>query len=207
MGCLKLTYYDEGMRLRPVTLNNPVRYIDPDGREPGDAGLKYPPHLWSLEEGDDGNAYFVCRQEGTRVLAEIDDVLDYLRALYDGASSEGEGGESVSSFVISFLLGTTDFAKNYYLMRRANTINADKYYHARANYEATVRGQGGELAALLISITREVTDYLRGDSFAACMEDVRANRYGRHLGRLNRGSGRSFEDVVPEWHSLLFQQH
>ena len=51
MGCLKLTYYDEGLRLRPVPLNNPVRYIDPDGREPQESDEATTPKLYtSLEK-------------------------------------------------------------------------------------------------------------------------------------------------------------
>jgi len=37
-------------------------------------------------------------------------------------------------------------------MRRANTIGADKYFHARGNYEAARRGTGGRHAAAVIRL-------------------------------------------------------
>ena len=35
-------------------------------------------------------------------------------------------------------------------MKEANTKNSDKYFHAKANYEAANRGPGGKKAAELI---------------------------------------------------------
>ena len=35
-------------------------------------------------------------------------------------------------------------------MREANTIGADKYFHAKGNYEAAKHGAGGRHAAALI---------------------------------------------------------
>lgn len=35
-------------------------------------------------------------------------------------------------------------------MREANTIGADKYFHARGNYDAASRGTGGRHAATVI---------------------------------------------------------
>ena len=35
-------------------------------------------------------------------------------------------------------------------MRDANTIGADKYFHARGNYDASQRGPGGRWAAEVI---------------------------------------------------------
>ena len=35
-------------------------------------------------------------------------------------------------------------------MKKANTIGADKYFHAKGNYEAAKRGTGGKHAAAII---------------------------------------------------------
>ena len=35
-------------------------------------------------------------------------------------------------------------------MKKANTIGADKYFHAKGNYEAAKRGTGGKDAAAII---------------------------------------------------------
>ena len=35
-------------------------------------------------------------------------------------------------------------------MRKANTIGADKYFHAKGNYEAAKHGAGGRHAAAVI---------------------------------------------------------
>lgn len=73
-----------------------------------------------------------------------------------------------------------DFRRNYSDMRAANTINADKYFHCKANCEATRRGPSGEAAACLISDTREWTDqYFKGDLASASRADQAANAVGR----------------------------
>ena len=38
-------------------------------------------------------------------------------------------------------------------MKKANTIGADKYFHAKGNYEAAKRGTGGKHAAAIIRYT------------------------------------------------------
>jgi RHS repeat-associated protein len=91
-------------------------------------------------------------------------------------------------FVGQALGAVGDFLRNYQAMRRANTIDADKYFHCMANCEATRRGSFGEAVAAAISNTREAVDrYVKGDPPSACAEDQAANAAGRAHGR-DRGS-------------------
>ncbi|NXI53211.1 SAA protein, partial [Chloroceryle aenea] len=57
-----------------------------------------------------------------------------------------EGGR----FVWDAVGGAWDMLRAYKDMREANYINADKYFHARGNYEAAQRGPGGVWAARVI---------------------------------------------------------
>ncbi|XP_024414633.2 serum amyloid A-2 protein isoform X2 [Desmodus rotundus] len=71
-------------------------------------------------------------------------------------------------------------------MREANYIGADKYFHARGNYDAAQRGPGGAWAAKVISDAREqsqrVTDLFKyGDSghgVEDSRQDQEANKWG-----------------------------
>ncbi|XP_049475133.1 serum amyloid A protein isoform X2 [Panthera uncia] len=60
----------------------------------------------------------------------------------------------VSSRWYSFLgeaaQGAWDMWRAYSDMREANYIGADKYFHARGNYDAARRGPGGAWAAKVI---------------------------------------------------------
>lgn len=82
---------------------------------------------------------------------------------------------------VSSVVGATrDFRNNYSAMRDANTIGADKYFHCKANCEATRRGGLGELTATVLSAGRELTDIMRGKSGAdAARADLDANARGR----------------------------
>jgi len=74
------------------------------------------------------------------------------------------------------------FLRNYYAMREANTIGADKYFHCKANCEA-VRCPSGLIIAILISEGREFRDqFIKGDPSWACTEDRAANEVGRKGG-------------------------
>ena len=75
-----------------------------------------------------------------------------------------------------------DFIRNYSDLRDANTLNADKYFHCKANCEAAQRGQSGEEIANTLSNVREYSDILRGGSFQDYTEDQLANTYGRIRG-------------------------
>jgi uncharacterized protein RhaS with RHS repeats len=76
-----------------------------------------------------------------------------------------------------------DFARNYGDMRAANTINADKYFHCKANCQAARRGSTGQTMACMISDGREWFDqYLKGDPPQASQADQAANAYGRAWG-------------------------
>ena len=84
------------------------------------------------------------------------------------------------------------FLTNYYQMQNANTIGADKYFHAKANLESAQRGIVGSMFAKIIGDLREGTDYYRNlnkgysiqESLKDIQEDLNANQKGRDLGRL-----------------------
>ncbi len=79
-----------------------------------------------------------------------------------------------------------DFGRNYFDMRDANTVGADKYFHAKANCEASQRGSNGEATAEVISDARETVDgHIKRDPDDAVIADQRANRAGRAAGRTN----------------------
>ena len=81
-----------------------------------------------------------------------------------------------------------DFARNYSNMRNANTINADKYFHCKANCEAAKRGGTGAATACTISDTREWFDQMiKGDPVSASIDDQMANQFGR-IGGSSGGS-------------------
>jgi uncharacterized protein RhaS with RHS repeats len=80
--------------------------------------------------------------------------------------------------------GATDFMRNYNDMRTANTIGADKYFHCKANCEASRRGRAGDSVACKISDGREWFDQsIKGDPASASQADQAANTFGRsHAG-------------------------
>jgi len=83
-----------------------------------------------------------------------------------------------------------NFFRNYGDMRDANTIGADKYFHCKANCEASSLGETGEAVARTISNGREIVDQrIKGDPRSASLADQRANVAGRSAGRRIREGG------------------
>jgi hypothetical protein len=81
---------------------------------------------------------------------------------------------------------TDDFIDNYNDMRDANTIGADKFFHCKANCEASQRGPIGGRTAEAISDTREWVDQnIKGDPLSASQADQKANIFGRQQGSSN----------------------
>nr|KAF6467606.1 hypothetical protein HJG63_017124 [Rousettus aegyptiacus] len=97
------------------------------------------------------------------------------------------GVNSWLSFMTEAVQGAKDMWRAYHDMREANYKGADKYFHARGNYDAARRGPGGAWAARVISNAREnsqrVTDLFKyGDSGHGAEDskaDQAANRWGR----------------------------
>ena len=54
-----------------------------------------------------------------------------------------------------------DFARNYNDMVEANTKYSDKYFHAKANCQASQRGLGGEVISHALSLSREIEEGIR----------------------------------------------
>ncbi|GIY37082.1 serum amyloid A protein [Caerostris extrusa] len=91
------------------------------------------------------------------------------------------------SFMKQAWQGGGDMWKAYQDMRDANYKGADKYFHAKGNYDAAQRGPGGKWAAGVISDTRE---FLQGGSSGRGAADSRAdqeaNKWGREGGDPNK---------------------
>ena len=80
------------------------------------------------------------------------------------------------------------FLRNYADMRAANTIGADKYFHCKANCEATRCAPMGEEYACNISDAREWFDQnIKHDPASASAADQAANQFGRNNAK-NPGS-------------------
>ena len=53
----------------------------------------------------------------------------------------------------------SDLNRNYWDMKRDNTIGGDDYFHCKANYDATSRGFWGEKTAEILGNLKEDIDY------------------------------------------------
>ncbi|KAM6133654.1 serum amyloid A protein [Phoenicopterus ruber ruber] len=83
--------------------------------------------------------------------------------------------------------GAWDMLRAYRDMREANYIGADKYFHARGNYDAAKRGPGGAWAAKVISDARERWQGgVSGRGAEDSRADQEANQWGRNGGDPNR---------------------
>ncbi|KAM4617714.1 uncharacterized protein O3C94_021632 [Discoglossus pictus] len=105
------------------------------------------------------------------------------RAVKDAEEFVKDAGE----FVIDALQGSWDMGRAYQDMREANYVGADKYFHARGNYDAAQRGPGGSWAAEVLSDVREHWQSSvsgRGDEDTRA--DQEANAWGRNGGDPNR---------------------
>nr|XP_027781088.1 serum amyloid A-5 protein-like [Marmota flaviventris] len=85
----------------------------------------------------------------------------------------------VFSFVREAAQGSWDMWRAYQDMKEANFIGADKYFHARGNYDAARRGPGGAWAAEVISDARENIQEFFGRGHEDSQADQEANRAGR----------------------------
>ncbi|NWQ72427.1 SAA protein, partial [Neopipo cinnamomea] len=65
-------------------------------------------------------------------------------------SADRFGLHRAGQFVRGAVGGTWDMYRAYRDMREANYKGADKYFHARGNYDAARRGPGGAWAAKVI---------------------------------------------------------
>lgn len=124
---------------------------------------------------------------GSRIGAELPTFTDGPSIYVFARSARSLNIDAMGLFELNFsqrafqYYGTIrDFGRNYRDMRRANTINADKYFHCKANCQATQRGPYGESAACAILDIREAFDqYIKGDPVSASEADQTANRYSR----------------------------
>ncbi|XP_072581555.1 serum amyloid A protein [Vulpes vulpes] len=99
----------------------------------------------------------------------------------------GVSSQSWWTFLKEAGQGTRDMWRAYSDMREANYKNADKYFHARGNYDAAQRGPGGTWAAKVISDAREksqrITDLLKFGDSGHGAEDSKADQAANEWGR------------------------
>ncbi|XP_064513565.1 serum amyloid A-2 protein [Pseudopipra pipra] len=102
-------------------------------------------------------------------------------------SADRSGLRRAGHFVRDAARGTWDMYRAYRDMREANYKGADKYFHARGNYDAARRGPGGAWAARVISDAREGwQSRVSGRGAEDTRADQEANRWGRNGGNPNR---------------------
>ncbi|KAJ7412479.1 Hermansky-Pudlak syndrome 5 protein isoform X2 [Willisornis vidua] len=102
-------------------------------------------------------------------------------------SADRFGLRRAGQFVRDAAGGSWDMFRAYRDMREANFKGADKYFHARGNYDAARRGPGGAWAARVISDAREGwQSSVSGRGAEDTRADQEANEWGRRGGNPNR---------------------
>lgn len=100
--------------------------------------------------------------------------------------------ESIINEALNWDNALGDFARNYNDMLEADWKYSDKYFHAKANCQATQRGGVGEIIAQAISFLREIEEGVRkvifnGNNLTEQIKDAKqdmdANEYGRQQGK------------------------
>ena len=77
------------------------------------------------------------------------------------------------------------FSDTYREMRQANWKHSDRYFHCKANCNATRCGNGGEACACVLSDLREWFDQATGDYPSDSGLDQGANQIGRYRSKAN----------------------
>ncbi|XP_043308509.1 serum amyloid A protein isoform X2 [Cervus canadensis] len=100
----------------------------------------------------------------------------------------GVSSQTWGTFLKEAGQGAKDMWRAYRDMKEANYKGADKYFHARGNYDAAQRGPGGAWAAKVISNAREniqgITDPLfKGMTRDQVREDSKADQFANEWGR------------------------
>jgi hypothetical protein len=135
-----------------------------------------------------GSSYWIDFNSSQNQLPSYENILRFVK-LENAAGGGGATGAPVifnaysqpgDQFWMEFNMAAGAFVRNYRDMRAVNTIGADKYFHCKANFEATSYGPGGKFFAEHFSNLREIWDqnvkgYPRWDSFS----DQEANQWGR----------------------------
>lgn len=107
------------------------------------------------------------------ILDAINDGLNAIQGVLDSV-------QNASDYVNDARDAISDFNRNYNDMKNDNTIGNDKYFHCKANCEASRRGPGGREMAEFLSDMREATDWFKfwRENDSEC--DQKANRKGRN---------------------------
>jgi hypothetical protein len=87
-----------------------------------------------------------------------------------------------------------DFVRNHRDMKEADTIGADKYFHCKANYEATHRGGFGETRSEILSTAREAYGiakaYAKREGYNETAKDTLEDMAANYVGRETAKSGK-----------------
>lgn len=163
-------------------------------------------HIRSLP-GPDGKARRPFRVDEQGNVIYLDKELDAVRSLggdksiqlaeasnpaWNGYEVMREQGRRDGQAIRQTKQAVDAFRDNFNKMRDANTKYADKYFHCKANSDASSRGQYGEDAAETLGDIREIYGQIKGDPVSDSVEDQQANAAGRRAGRKLRG-GRATE--------------
>ncbi|KAM4689978.1 serum amyloid A-5 protein-like [Rhinophrynus dorsalis] len=105
--------------------------------------------------------------------------------LFSLAIAHAQWYSDVGGFIRGAYEGSKDMWRAYQDMKDANYIGADKYFHARGNYDAAQRGPGGKWAAGVISDGREWIQGASGRGAEDTRADQEANVWGRNGGDPN----------------------
>ncbi|XP_074192204.1 serum amyloid A protein [Rhinolophus sinicus] len=114
----------------------------------------------------------------------------------------GVSSRSWFSFMGEAAQGAWDMWRAYSDMIEANYIGADKYFHARGNFDAAQRGPGGVWAAEKLSNLREdsqrVTDFFKHGDSGYGEEDSKADQFANEWGRSGKDPNHFRPDGLPD---------
>lgn len=185
--------------------NNVVNNIDLDGR----FSTRFGAFLYQLFNGgeihwgNDKGEYFVSKKVEHK---DTNPGVTYERVFeFNSSNRVGETINKIdqaSDFVVDFTLAAYDFTKNYMDMKNANWLESDKYFHSKANFDASRRGAGGEFFSIHFSNLREITDQrIKGDSKSESEADQEANDYGRSRAKeYRKKQGKvNYKETIPKY--------
>ena len=202
--------------------NNPINGIDPDGAFWEELGNWFSGNGWKSNDAvafanaypdwtwdNNANHFYKMYNDGdmsNNILNSVG-ISPTFGPVKDFWNPFSTAADYTVMFPIDFAGGVYDFTSNYSDMREANWVNSDKYFHSKANFQATHRGPGGEYAAIKLSNLREIIDQrIKGDSRQDALADQAANMYGRNQAHHYKGvkiKNINYQQAIPKYRPAL----